>query len=247
MKLLLIENLRAMFFESKAQISLNQVISVLRQLLNALSCLHELNIVHEDVRLNNLMILSKQFFHVKLTNFEFSTCDEDSQLMMMSSHEAPERWEYRYRNSVASFIWNNILTQRDYLRERSRSLCGKSVNIWSVSALSSELILHEILCYTSNTTSSDEQATNYVDLLLIVKSEKFVEKLELWAQTLNLFFTSKESLLLSFLQKILDLNSKFRVTIDECLTNSWIITQIEKAQVTRSICKRRKLKHDDTE
>ena len=104
MKLLLIENLRAMFFESKAQISLNQVISVLRQLLNALSCLHELNIVHEDVRLNNLMILSKQFLHVKLTDFEFSTCDENSQLTMMSNHEALERWKYRYRNSVASFI-----------------------------------------------------------------------------------------------------------------------------------------------
>ena len=121
------------------------------------------------------------------------------------------------------------------------------MNIWSVSALSFELILHETLCYTSNTTSSDEQATNYVDLLLIVRSEKFVEKLELWAQTLNLFSISKESLLLSFLQKILDLNSEFKATIDECLTNSWIITQIEKAQVMRDACKRRKLNHDDTE
>lgn len=57
--------------------SLNGIaISVMRQLLSVLNYLHTLDIIHrQKIQLDNLLVSSKDPFHIKLTDFEFSSCD----------------------------------------------------------------------------------------------------------------------------------------------------------------------------
>ena len=234
-------------FCDKGKIVPNDIaVSVMRQLFDALEYIHKLGIVHLRIQLDNLLVSSTQPVHVKLTGFEFSTCGKTSVLPLITSCPPPEAWEIHYRDSVAPQIWEEILKDRGYLDKRPKPLCNSPVDIWSAGIICSQLTLGKSPCYLDAKRSKDEQAADYVDLLLTARSGIPSERSKIWAQKLGLSSTLIPSVLLEFLQKLLNPEPESRPKAGECLSDTWLIPMahdpIENAQKSyKSASKRRKL------
>ncbi|KAL8856883.1 MAG: hypothetical protein Q9178_006472 [Gyalolechia marmorata] len=223
--------------------------SVMRQLFSALEYLHKLGIVHTTIKLNNLLVSIERPIHIKVTGFEYSSCSEalGSPSSSMSGCPVPEFWEKSYRDGVAPFIWEELLASRGYPKEKARPVCGTPVDIWNAGVVCSQLTLGKAPCYLDTKKPTDEQAADYVDLLLAVQSEGSTERSEAWAQKFGLSSRSMPPLLLEFLQKLLDPDPESRAKAEDCLLDSWLnqhaqhlINNVKEPQV-ESVRKRRRL------
>ena len=237
-------NLRHMVCEQKTLVVLDLSPCVMTQLLDALKYLHNLGVVHRGIRLDNLMVVSKQPLHIKLTGFEFSSYNGNTCSFPVVGHQAPELWERSYRSSVAPFIWNDLLSQQG-VKERPLPICGQPVDIWSAGVVCSELTLSTVPHYVNGERSSDEQAADYISLLLDVGSKNLMGNPELWAARLKLPFVPL--LLLQFLQKLLNLDPEARAEADECLSDPWPTMRARSEQPEEHAAKRRKLNRDSIE
>ena len=206
----------------------------MRQLFNALRYLHTLDIVHTAIRLENLLVSSKDPIHIKLTGLELSSCDGAPVSHSMLVCPAPELWERYYRDGVAPRIWEEVLTNRGYSEKRPKPSCGSPVDIWSAGVVCSQLTLGEVPCYLGSKKLADEHATDYVDLLLAVQSERSTGRSELWAQKLRLSLGSIPPLLLKFLRKLLDPETSSRAKAEDCLTDPWLTQNSDCQAGTRN-------------
>lgn len=234
MELLSLGNLGKLFCENNGVVPHDIAISVMRQLLNALKYLHTLDIVHAAIRVENLLVSSKDPIHIKLTGFELSSCDGASVSHSTFVCPAPELWERYYRGSVAPRIWEEVLTNRGYSEKRPKPSCGSPVDIWSAGVVCSQLTLGEVPSYLESKKSADEQAADYIDFLLAVQSKRSTERSEAWAQKLRLSLGSIPSLLLNFLQKLLDPESSSRAEAEDCLTDPWLTQNSDSQDGTRN-------------
>lgn len=231
-------NLRHMLCENITPVGLDLGPRVMTQLLDALKYLHHLEVVHRGIRLDNLLVYSKQPLHIKLTGFEFSSYDQNAHCFPVVGHQAPEIWERSYRSSVAPFIWNDLLSLQG-VKERPLPVCGKPVDIWNAGAVCSELTLSTVPHYVDGERPRDEQAADYISRLLDVGSKDLMGNPELWAASLKL--PCVPSLLLPFLQKLLHLDPEARAKADECLSDPWLTMHAESGLPEKRAIKRRKL------
>ncbi len=181
-----------------------------------------MGIVHNKLQLDNLLVFSEEPIGIKLTGFEFCS-DGEPLLPSLSACLAPEIWEREYKNGVAPRIWEEILANRGYSDKRPKPSCGSPVDIWSAGVICSQLTLKSTPCYLFRDKSRDEQAADYVDLLLAVRSQSSTERSEAWAQKLGLSATIPR-LLLSFLQKLLDPEPQSRAKAGDCLRRSLLVS-----------------------
>ncbi len=78
MKFIFESNFCHIICEQKTLIVFNLDLCVIIQLFDALKYLHNLEIIHRDIRLNNFIVVLKQSLHIKLTRFEFSFYDKNT-------------------------------------------------------------------------------------------------------------------------------------------------------------------------
>ena len=218
-------NLRQTFDEPNLPTDLDLAIRIMRQLLEALEHLHCLKIVHRGIRLENLLIVSKQPLHIKLTGFEFAAYGEGiKNFLNVPGYEAPEVWERSYRSGIAPHIWDQFLDRRGVSR-KSLPSCGSSIDIWSAGAICCELTLNTIPRYVDKRKSWDEQGEDYVTFLLDVTSGDLMKEPKIWAQRLGLPLTLVSPLLIHFLQGLLHLNPDSRVKANDSLKDPWFDTR----------------------
>lgn len=253
MELLPKGNFSGMFCEKGTLVPHDKAAGVMKQLLSALEYLHKLDIVHTAVQLDNLLVCAEEPIHIKLTGFEFSSCGGVA-VSSLSVCPAPEIWERHYRDRVAPWIWEKILTTQGYSEARPKPWCGSPVDIWSAGVVCSQLTLGIAPCYLDRGKSDDEQATDYVDLLLAIRSASPIKRAEAWTQKLGLSSRPLPPLLLKFLQKLLEPETESRANAGDCLAAPWLtqnaqnlMSSVEEPQVEESACKRRKLNSAGTE
>ena len=220
----------------------------MRQLLDAVVSIHQLDIVHMGIDLGNLLVSSERPIHIKLTGFDNSTCGRKIESPVSIPSQPPEHWELRYRASVSPQIWEAILKNQGYVDKRSEPLYSSSIDIWSVGLICSQLTLGKTPSYVDGNQLTDENAVDYVNFLLAAKSGIFTERPETWAQMLRLSSISIPSVLMSFLQKLLNPESESRPKAEDCLSDAWITQKAsestdnaQKSHVHESARKRRKL------
>ena len=253
MELLTLGNLAQIFREKGALVSYDMAPSVMKQLLSALECLHKLSIVHTSIQLENLLVFSEQPTRIKLTGFEFSCCDEEVSCSK-SVCPAPEIWEKGYRGGVAPSIWEKILATRGYVGNRPKPSCGSPVDVWGAGVICSQLTLGKDPCYLDSKKPSDEQAADYVDLLLAARLESYAERSKALAQKLELSSRLIPPLLLRFLQKLLDPESESRAKAEDYLVDAWLTQDAQdptddakEPHPEESVRKRRRLDPPSTE
>ncbi|KAA6415716.1 MAG: hypothetical protein FRX48_00434 [Lasallia pustulata] len=162
-------------------------VSVMRQLLGVVRYLHELDIVHQSIKLNNLLIGSQDPLQIKLTGFELATSVTlHSPFLAMSGHIAPEVWEHHFRDGNGPQVWDDMLKKRGHLTTRPRPRPGKPVDIWSCGAICCELTLETTPQYLNCSKSQDEQAAVYVGYILTAEKVKPAKRAEVWAEQLKL-------------------------------------------------------------
>ena len=237
-----------MYYQKRELASHNMGVSVMKQLLRALTSLHKQGVVHTAIQLNKLLISSLQPIHIKLTGFEFSVCGKESVQSQVPFCRAPEVWEKSYRSMVAPFIWEEALASRGYSKEKSLPLYGSPVDIWGAGVVCSQLVLGWVPCYLDKEKPTEEQVADYIDLLLAVQSESSTERSDAWAQKLGLSSRSVPPLLLNFLQKLLEPDPQSRAKAEDCLIDAWLPPNAQdlrdNVQVSRQeecVTKRRRL------
>ena len=197
------------------------------QLFQALHCLHRIGMAHCNVQPKTLLIVSEDPFHIELTGFELSAFNEEPN---WAPGSPPEIWEKKYRGSVGGTIWEDNLARAGCQEEWPRSPCGKAVDIWSAGVVCSEITLQKSPCYLERgqppkRSDADEEAVEYIKVVIAVR-----EQPEIWAQRLGLPLKSTCSVLLRFLQKLLDLDSRTRAAAEDCLKDPWLTLQEHDSQ-----------------
>lgn len=220
------------YYEKESRIPRKVAACIMTQLLKALKFLHELRIIHCNVKPENLTIASEEPFRIKLTGFEMSAVGDE--VLIMAAGSPPELWEKGYRGSVGGTIWEDTLAAQGYSAKWPSPFCSKPVDIWSAGAVCSELTLRKCPKYVHHNRTwrdADAEAAKYVQLM-IASYEKSAESPETWTQKLNLPFESTSPALLKFLQKLLHLDPRSRSKVEDCLGDPWLTTEDHDSQVT---------------
>ena len=101
-------------FENKGTFTEGMAWKIVKQILSALSYLHSNNIIHSDLKAENIMFVSKDSpdMHVKLIDFGMATKFEPdqklSQVQGTPYYLAPEMLRCSYDSKVYHFIFFNI-------------------------------------------------------------------------------------------------------------------------------------------
>ena len=185
------------------------VIGLMRQLLGATQYLHDLEIIHRNIRCQNLLLSSLEPPEIKVTSFEFACFGNKLDCPIMIGSQAPEVWECRYRDSVSPDVWARILDSKGLVSSRSRPVCGKKVDIWSAGAVCSELALRKFPSFLGASSNIDDQAAVYVEL---VYNETLPKDYNSWARKLGLTSKSISAGMRAILPTLLNLDSEVRIS-----------------------------------
>ncbi|KAL2070886.1 hypothetical protein VTL71DRAFT_13912 [Oculimacula yallundae] len=186
-----------------------QVKNMASQLLSALKYLHEGNITHRDVKPDNILIHSRDPFHVKLTDFGLSKMIDSEETFLRTFcgtllYCAPEVYsEYREYDPSG---------KRNYRGKDKRFLppqrYGHAVDIWSLAG-----VLFYSLCGlppypVKNGTSYQELLNQIMTVALDVRPLQLVD-------------VSEDGI--GFVKKMLHKNPHERATIDQLERHNWFI------------------------
>jgi serine/threonine protein kinase len=178
------------------------------QLLSALKSLHMLNITHRDVKPDNILIYSRDPFHVKLTDFGLSKMIDSEETFLRTFcgtllYCAPEVYsEYREydhngRRNIRGVDRKTLPPQR----------YGSAVDIWSLAG-----VLFYALC--GSPPYPVKNGTSYQELL----NQIMTQALDI--RPLQRANISENGI--RFVRKMLHIRPEHRATIEELEQSSWL-------------------------
>ncbi|CZT00428.1 related to protein kinase RAD53 [Rhynchosporium agropyri] len=185
-----------------------QVKSMASQLLSALKYLHHGGITHRDVKPDNILIHSRDPFHVKLTDFGLSKMITSEETFLRTFcgtllYCAPEVYsEYREYDGGT----------RNHRRKDKRALppqrYGQAVDIWSLAGV----LFYSLCGYPPYPVKN---GTSYQELL----NQIMTNVLDI--RPLQRVHVSENGI--SFVKSMLQTNPEYRATIDELQVSDWFL------------------------
>lgn len=177
------------------------------QLLSALKHLHQIGITHRDIKPDNILIYSRDPFHVKLTDFGLSKMIDSEETFLRTFcgtllYCAPEVYseyrEYDHNGKRSRVVDRRTLPPQRY---------GNAVDIWSLAG-----VLFYSLC--GSPPYPVKNGTSYQELL----NQIMTQALDI--RPLQRAKVSESGI--RFVRKMLHVRPEYRATIEELEHSSWL-------------------------
>ena len=206
--------------------------------MEALVYIHDLNLIHCDLKPENIVIKSYSRCEVKLIDFGSScyTTDHQSFYIQSRSYRAPEvvlgvKYDQRIDiwsvgSVLAELYTGYVLFQNDSLPSMLARIIGILGNIPD-EVLQSGADTHKYFtlsniiyepCSNPNSYNHDPNSEHYN--LIYPKKTSLAHRLHLPLNGVE--FTAEDFLFLDFIRRLLDLNPETRLTAREALSHPWL-------------------------
>ncbi len=167
--------------------------SVMRQLLQALMYIHKRGIVHRGVKLDHVLLKSKDPIQIKLAGFSLAKRITDRSCLEDSASQSPECYEESSRSGYGPDQWVEMVKQH-YGKGRLPPICGTPLDVWSAGGLCCQLTWNKTLRYSNTSKTREDKEMEFLVFLRLSETLEFSTNDQTWTDSLGLPYNPEVSL-----------------------------------------------------